>query len=75
MTVIGITVLALFALSVIGVATVVLHDQPDETGGTEDGHDEHQRDAAWIAELHALNDAMPYVRRHRARQARKARAL
>lgn len=67
----NITVLTLFALSVIGIAAVVLADQPDETGGDEDGHDETERDAAWIAELRALNDAMPYVRKHRARQ-RKA---
>lgn len=73
MTAISVTVLALFALSVIGVAVVVLSERPDETGGTEDGHDEDERDAAWIAELRALNAAMPHVRKHRARH-RKAGA-
>lgn len=71
MTAVGVAVLALFALSVIAVVAVVLADRPDETGGDEDGHDEAGRDAAWLAELKALNEAMPYWHKHRARQ-RKA---
>lgn len=67
MTAVSIAVLALFALSVVGVAVVVLADRSDD--GDED--DEHARDAAWLEELRALNNAMPHVRKHRARQ-RKA---
>lgn len=71
MTAAAVTVLVVFALSVIGIVVVVLGGSPDDTGGDEDGHDESERDAAWLAELQALNDAMPYVRKNRARQ-RKA---
>lgn len=57
-------VLGLFSVSVIGLVVVMLLDQPDREDDEED-----QRDAAWIAELHRLNQAMPYVRKHRAREA------
>jgi len=70
MTAAAVAVLALFALSVVGVAIVVLADRSDDTGGEDD---EHERDAAWLEELRALNDALPRMRKHRARQ-RKAGA-
>lgn len=67
MTAVSVAVLTLFALSVIGVAVVVLSDRSDDTDADEGEHDD-----AWLQELRALNEAMPYVRKHRARQARKA---
>ncbi len=69
MTAVSVAVLTIFTASVIGLGLMLLarsEDRPDERGGDEDGDD---GDGAWIAELRALNEAMPRVRKHRARVA------
>ncbi|WP_086669107.1 hypothetical protein [Lentzea kentuckyensis] len=71
MNAVGITVLALFTLSVIGVGIAILCDRPERDGGSNpDREPDPIDDDAWIAELRRLNEAMPYVRKHRARAAR-----
>lgn len=62
MIAVTVAVLALLTVSVIGLVLVCLND-------TERPDREEQADAAWIAELHQLNEAMPRVRKHRARVA------
>lgn len=63
MTVVAVAVLALFTVSVVGLLLVCLNDseQPDR--------EEEAQDDAWIVELRRLNEAMPRVRKHRARVA------
>lgn len=72
MTVVGIAVLVLFTISVagLGLMLVLVAERPDERGGDEDGSGSD--DEAWLAELRALNAAMPHVRKHRARVAARA---
>ncbi|WP_394621252.1 hypothetical protein JNUCC0626_19805 [Lentzea sp. JNUCC 0626] len=61
-------VLAVLALCVIGVV-ISLAEPYTATDDDPGGEHDAQADEAWIAELHALNQAMPYVRKHRARLA------
>lgn len=62
-------VLALFTVSVTGLALVIVM-RPGERGGDEDST---EGDDAWLAELRDLNAAMPYVHKHRAREAARAK--